>query len=270
MPEQERHGIPRWRSRTSRAAVLVVVVAAAAGAAYLASGRHSAATGAAANAAGHHAGPAAHAPHHRRTSPTTSTSSTTTSTTVAPTSTTTTTGPGTLPQTNALPPASSAQLSAEMADLWKAVVENDVTAAMPSFFPESAYVQLKTIADPAADYEDRLVADLRADLGAAHALLGSSASSAALVGVQVPEQYAHWVTPGVCTNSIGYYEVPNSRLVYRIGGMVRSFGIASMISWRGQWYVVHLGAVVRPTGTTRGVVDDPSTGPGVSAYSSTC
>jgi hypothetical protein len=157
-----------------------------------------------------------------------------------------------------------------MVDLWEGVVADDVAAALPAFFPESAYVKLKTLADPAADYEDRLVAELRADLGAAHALLGSSASSSALVGVEVPEQYAHWITPGVCTNSIGYYEVPNSRLVYREGGVVRSFGIASMISWRGQWYVVHLGAVTRPTGTVHGVVDDPSTGPGVSAYSSTC
>jgi hypothetical protein len=57
-------------------------------------------------------------------------------------------------------------------------------------------------------------------------------------------------------------------MIYRQGGMVRSFGIASMISWRGVWFVVHLGAVLRPG--SGGVVDDPSTGHGVSAYSGTC
>jgi hypothetical protein len=76
------------------------------------------------------------------------------------------------------------------------------------------------------------------------------------------------VAPGTCYNRIGYYEVPNSRVLYRQGGVVRSFGIASMISWRGVWYVVHLGAVVR-SGVS-GTVDDPATGPGVSAPSSTC
>ena len=41
-----------------------------------------------------------------------------------------------------------------------------------------------------------------------------------------------------------------------------------MISWRGVWYVVHLGEVLRPV--VEGVVDDPSTGTGSSAPSSTC
>jgi hypothetical protein len=76
------------------------------------------------------------------------------------------------------------------------------------------------------------------------------------------------VPPGVCYNDVGYYEVPNARVVYLEGGQVRSFGIASMISWRGRWYVVHLGAVLRNADV--GVVDEPASGRGTSAYSSTC
>jgi hypothetical protein len=83
--------------------------------------------------------------------------------------------------------------------------------------------------------------------------------------VIVPSAYAHWVDPGACFNRVGYYEVPNSRVVYRQNGATRSFGIASMISWRGVWYVVHLGSV-----NSSGVVDDPSAGPGTPAPSSTC
>jgi hypothetical protein len=49
--------------------------------------------------------------------------------------------------------------------------------------------------------------------------------------------------------------------VYRAGGRERSIGIASLISWRGQWYVVHFGAVLRST--AGGVVDQPASGPGV-------
>jgi hypothetical protein len=56
--------------------------------------------------------------------------------------------------------------------------------------------------------------------------------------------------------------------VYRQNGAVHSFGIASMISWRGVWYVIHLGAILRPSAA--GVVDDPSLGVGVSVPSSTC
>jgi hypothetical protein len=76
------------------------------------------------------------------------------------------------------------------------------------------------------------------------------------------------VSPGVCDNAVGYYEVPNARVLYRDGGRTSSFGIASMISWRGVWYVVHLGAVVRSSDA--GVVNAPSSGSGVSAPSSTC
>lgn len=191
-----------------------------------------------------------------------------TTTTTTPPPPTTTTGPGTLPQTDTFPTATSPQFQAEMQDLWQGVVTGSVTPAMPAFFPEGAYLQLKTIAGVATDWEHRLVADYALDLGAAHALLGSDPAAATLVSVNVPSQYGHWVPPGVCYNSIGYFEVPNARVVYQHGGVVRSFGIASMISWRGEWYVVHLGAVLRTS--AQGVVDTPATGPGTSAYSSTC
>jgi hypothetical protein len=193
----------------------------------------------------------------------------TTTTSVPPTSTSTTTSPGSLPQTDALPPSTSPQFHVEMADLWQSVVTGNANLAMPAFFPLGAYAQLKAIPDPQADWHDRLVAAFTLDVVAAHDLLGTTAATAQLVSVNVPSQYAHWVTSGVCYNSIGYYEVPDARVVYRVDGAVRSFGIASMISWRGQWYVVHFGAVLRTT-TGQGVVDDPATGPGTSAYSATC
>ncbi len=190
-----------------------------------------------------------------------------TSATTGPT-TTTTTSPGQLPQTSAFPPANDPQFLSEMADLWRGVVTGRVAPAMPAFFPEAAYLQLKTISDAQGDWQDRLVYDFGLDLAAAHQLLGADPGSATLVSVNVPSGYGHWVPPGVCYNSIGYFEVPNARVVYRLGGTIQSFGIASMISWRGEWYVVHLGAVLRNSDT--GVVDDPATGPGTSAYSSTC
>jgi hypothetical protein len=86
--------------------------------------------------------------------------------------------------------------------------------------------------------------------------------------VEVPAGLVRWVPPNVCFNRVGYWEVPNARVVYRQARVERSFRIASLISWRGRWYVVHLGAVVRATSV--GTIDDPAVGPGVSAPSSTC
>ncbi len=155
-----------------------------------------------------------------------------------------------------------------MVALWWGVKAGAVHPARAAFFPELAYAQVKAIADPAADYRARLLSEFELDLQAAHALLGSHAADAQLLAVRVPEANAHWVAPGSCFNRIGYYEVPNSRVVYRLDGAEHSFGIASLISWRGVWYVVHLGAVVRSG--AGGVVDDPEAGPGTSAASSTC
>ncbi len=155
-----------------------------------------------------------------------------------------------------------------MRDLWRGVAADSVRRARPAFFPEAAYAQLKAIADPASDFQYRLLGDYALDLAAAHALLGSGAAGARLVGVDVPSGFARWIPPGVCYNRVGYYELPNARVVYREGGEERSFGIASLISWRARWYVVHLGAVSRPSAT--GIVDDPAAGPGTSAPSSTC
>ena len=192
----------------------------------------------------------------------------TTTSTLPPTTTTTTTDPGTLPQTMQLPSSTTPQFTVEMDALWQGIVQDSVTPAMPAFFPQSAYVQLKTgISDPAGDWQNRLVADYGLDVSAAHALLGTDPTQATLVTVSVPQQYAHWIPPGVCANGIGYYEVANSRVVYQLDGQTRSLGIASMISWRGVWYVVHLGAILRSGG---GEVDEPAVGTGSSAPSETC
>jgi len=158
------------------------------------------------------------------------------------------------------PRARGTVFSAEMTDLWAAVVTGRPALGMPAFFPLSAYRQVKAIANPAADWRGRLVADFRLDVRAAHALLGRGARRATLVRVIVPSAEASWITPGVCANSVGYWHVAGPRVLYRLRGKLRSIGIASLISWRGRWYVVHFGAVLRASST--GVVDQPALGAG--------
>jgi hypothetical protein len=161
----------------------------------------------------------------------------------------------------ARPPARSPEFQAEMTDLWAGIVSGRPALALPAFFPVVAYEQVKAIADPAADWQHRLVAEFRADVIAAHALIGSEAWHATLVRVIVPELQADWISPGVCDNGVGYWHAANARLVYQIGGREMSFGIATLISWRGRWYVVHLGVELRTS--TGGMVDQPAAGPGV-------
>ena len=176
---------------------------------------------------------------------------------------------GTLPQTHALPSSTTAQFKSQMAALWSGVVHNSTSRALPAFFPRAAYLKVKA-PHAGPDYKYRILHAFTLDIGAAHGVLGAGGSSARLVSVRVPQGFAHWVDAGACDNAIGYYEVPNARVVYKENGQVHSFGIASMISWRGVWYVIHLG-VVPPSGIpTTGTVDSPSVGPGTSVDSGTC
>jgi hypothetical protein len=179
-----------------------------------------------------------------------------------------TTSPGSLPQTHAFPSASDPRFRSLTASLWDGIQHGSLERALPAFFPKDAYERLKAIAGAGSDWTNRLVHDYGLDIAAAHALLGRDAHLARLDRVEVRPSYGHWIEPGVCYNSAGYYEMPDARVIYSLGGHTRSFGIASMISWRGVWYVVHLGAVLRSTDV--GVVDEPAAGPGVSVYSGTC
>ena len=169
--------------------------------------------------------------------------------------------PARLHQTRALPRSHTAVFRAEMTDLWTALVTGRVRAGVQAFFPLTAYQQVKAIADPSADWHSRLLADFRLDVAAAHHFLRRSPGRPHLVRVIVPAAQAAWIDPGVCDNKVGYWHVAGPRLVYRQHGRIRSIGIASLISWRGRWYVVHLGAVLRST--PAGVVDQPADGPGI-------
>ena len=164
-------------------------------------------------------------------------------------------------QTTTRPTARDPEFHAEMTDLWAGVVSGQPDLAMPAFFPLVAYEQVKAIANPAADWHNRLVLEFRQDVIAAHHLLGDQTRQAGLVEVRVADQDANWISPGACANGVGYWHVANARLVYRLDGRTMSFGIATLISWRGRWYVVHLGGELRAS--YGGMVDQPASGPGI-------
>jgi len=151
--------------------------------------------------------------------------------------------PGRLPQTEERPIASGTAFDARVRALWNAIVLDEPEAAMPFFFPLGAYEQVKDVADPEGDWRHRLLAAYRRDIHALHARLGEDASSAQLVRIDVPDSRARWVQPGEEWNRIGYFRVFGSRLRYLSDGNERSFDVKSLISWRGDWYVVHLSAI---------------------------
>jgi hypothetical protein len=114
---------------------------------------------------------------------------------------------------------------------------------MSSFFPVGAYEQVKDVGDPAGDWKHRLVSAYQRDIHALHAGLGDASASAHLVRLEVPAERARWVEPGEEWNKLGYFRVFGSKLRYQLDGTDAAFEVKSLISWRGEWYVVHLTAI---------------------------
>ncbi len=147
--------------------------------------------------------------------------------------------PGKLPQTRDRP-HEAAPLQARARTLWDAIVRDEPEVGLPFFFPLSAYKQVKAIPAPEADWKRRLLANYRRDVHRLHEKLGSHAADAKLVELEVPRERGQWVEPGEEGNRLGYWRVFGSKLRYETDRGPAAFDVSSLISWRGEWYVVHL------------------------------
>lgn len=158
------------------------------------------------------------------------------------TTTTTTIPPGDLPQTRAYPRNNDPLFLTHIKELVAAAASDRPSLALSAFFPLNAYIQVKAISDPVTDWHVRLVADYGVDIGIVHRELGPDAKAAKFLSVSIPSD-ALWVKPGVEYNKGSYWRVYGTTVYCTVGSHIRHFEITSMISWRGEWYVVHLGVI---------------------------
>ncbi|MGC4087022.1 MAG: hypothetical protein QM756_03795 [Polyangiaceae bacterium] len=146
-----------------------------------------------------------------------------------------------LPQTEERPRVDSAAFKARIERLANAILKDDPSSCLSSFFPLLAYREVKAVEKPERDYQYRLVRHFERDIHEYHKALGKGVASAKFDGVEVPEASARWMKPGSEGNKLGYFRVLRSRLRFlKEDGKTQTFELTSMISWRGEWYVVHL------------------------------
>jgi hypothetical protein len=146
-----------------------------------------------------------------------------------------------LPQTEERPSTTSPAFLRRMELLVRAIEADDAKLAHEAFFPVVAYEQVKDIEKPALDHERRLLAAFARNVHEYHRQLGKDVSGLRFVRVEVPEDKVKWMKVRSEGNRVGYHRVLRSRLVVATASdKERSFEITSMISWRGEWYVVHL------------------------------
>jgi hypothetical protein len=146
-----------------------------------------------------------------------------------------------LPQTHDLPRSDSAGFRWRLERLVEAIASDDAERALPAFFPRVAYEHVKAIAEPARDWQQRLVRAFERDVHEYHRLLGGDAAGAQLVGLVSTGRTPRWMEPGSEGNRLGYYRMTRVQLRVRLlSGAERDLDLTSLISWRGEWYVVHL------------------------------
>ena len=163
--------------------------------------------------------------------------------------------------TNLSKPELGAPFTAEMHEVWDAIASNSLDRAVAHFFPGSAYVQMKqgVLPNPSGDFATRLLAFYKLDFVTYHQLLAKGGSSK-FIGIRVNPLQVARIQPGVCENKIGYWHLGPVRIVYEQAGVVKSFAIASLISWNGVWKIIHLGP--NPRSHNVGTVDSPQKGAG--------
>lgn len=148
---------------------------------------------------------------------------------------------GPLGQTEDRPSPHSDFFESHARDLFEAIVHDEPARAVPFFFPKVAYEQVKDIAKPGRDWEHRLLGQLERNVHAYHRQLGRHRDEARFVRLEVPMERAKWMKPGSEGNRVGYWRVLHSRLIYLDHEERERFlDVTSFISWRGEWYLVHL------------------------------
>lgn len=146
-----------------------------------------------------------------------------------------------LAQTDERPTLASASFQQRVALVARAIITGEAEPAAAAFFPLLAYQQVKDVAKPERDYRFRLLANFQRDVLEYHRALGTAAADAKFDSVSVSEKDAKWMAPGSEGNRVGYFRVLRSHLRFTLPtGRTREFELTSMISWRGEWYVVHL------------------------------
>lgn len=146
-----------------------------------------------------------------------------------------------LPQTEERPSVTNERFLRRMQLLADSILSGDAEPARATFFPLVAYTQVKDVQKPERDYRYRLLAHFERDVREYHKMLGKDAARAKFLGVAVPEARVEWMKPGKEGNRLGYFRVLRSSLRFELeSGKEQTLELTSMISWRGEWYVVHL------------------------------
>ncbi len=145
------------------------------------------------------------------------------------------------PQTQDLPSSNDPGFQARLSSLCTAIIEGSPEKGHSAFFPLVAYRQVKAISDPDRDYKFRLLKHFDRDIIEYRRRIAKKRTPIKCSGLRIAQAQARWMKPGSEYNRIGYFRVLRSQLdLTGADGNTTTLEVTSLISWRGQWYIVHL------------------------------
>lgn len=146
-----------------------------------------------------------------------------------------------LSQTDVRPSVDSPAFQERLSLVFRAIVADDPTLAEPAFFPKIAYEQVKDIKDAGADWKSRLLKAFARNIHEYHKELGDDPAGCKLLGIEVDEKRVKVMERGKEGNKLPYHRVTRSKIRWAdASGKEKTFELTSLISWRGEWFVVHL------------------------------
>ncbi len=108
-------------------------------------------------------------------------------------------------------------------------------------FPLVAYQQVKDVTKPERDYKFRLLANFKRAPTRVPSTPSAQRPTEQVRRRRRVRKGRQMDGARIEGNKLGYFRVLRSRLRFTLPtGRSREFELTSLISWRGEWYVVHL------------------------------
>jgi hypothetical protein len=146
-----------------------------------------------------------------------------------------------LPQTEDEPSTDGPLFRHGIDRVFRAIVADDPEIARSFFFPIEAYDKVKAIDKPKVDWEKRLWKNFVRDVHGYHAKLGEDPERAELLAFEPRTERKMWIKPHREGNRIPYWRMTRNHLKIRDArGKELKLELTALISWRGEWFIVHL------------------------------
>jgi len=139
---------------------------------------------------------------------------------------------------DALPPATSAELTARGKHLLEAIAHDNPDLATDMLFPRDAYAAAREGQDPAKIWDKKILPGFQKDVHTVHRRV-KDAEKAQFVSFEIGHAVAQ-ITPKKRDWKKALWRVRHSKLTFTIDGKTQRIEISALVSWKGSWYVTNL------------------------------